>query len=388
MRTEELSVRDSLNILIVDDDEGDRKQIRRALKQTEAVCFESASVGEALEACEKKTFDCAIVDYRLAGQDGLSGIRLLHKRFPHLALIMITGQGDELVAAEAMKVGAMDYLSKNRVHAESLWRSVENAVHKATLLKKLDEQRGELEVFSRVLVHDLKGPLENLLLLAFLIEDNLREGISKGFPPGRLEEIASYCPALSRSVERMNALLDTLYKYTNAQTEVEFKPLPMGEVMIDALVNLKQLIQTRGAQVTYGELPTVFGSPQLVQLLQNLIANGIKYCDAETPLVHVSATALQSGLWQFAVQDNGIGIPEQSYQQIFEPFRRLHGIGKYEGSGLGLATCKKIVERHHGTIWCESKIGQGTTFCFTLPEWKPNVESADQHEQSLKMGDS
>jgi signal transduction histidine kinase len=84
--------------------------------------------------------------------------------------------------------------------------------------------------------------------------------------------------------------------------------------------------------------------------------------------VNVSATLLGNGLWQFLVKDNGIGIPEQSYKQVFEPFSRLHGIGKYEGTGLGLATCKKIVERHGGTISCESEIGQGTTFCFTLHE--------------------
>jgi DNA-binding NtrC family response regulator len=137
-------LRNSLNILIVDDDVGDRIQIRRALKQAEAVCFEAASVPEAFDACERTTFDCAMVDYRLAGHDGLAGIRMLHERFPYMALIMITGQGDELVATEAMKVGAMDYLSKSRVNAESVWRSVENAVEKASLQRTVNEQREEL----------------------------------------------------------------------------------------------------------------------------------------------------------------------------------------------------------------------------------------------------
>lgn len=359
---------DSLNILIVDDDDGDRKQVRRAL--TEAAlkvrCSDAASIHDAVESCERSAFDCVMVDYRLTGQDGLSGLKTLHARFPYVALIMITGHGDELVATEAMKVGALDYLSKKNLDAKSIRRSVENAVEKANLLRTVAEQREDLEVFSRVLVHDLKSPIQNLLSMAVQIEDGIQAGAAQGLPSGRLEKIASYCRRLRMTAKRTEALIDTLYMYTTSQADVVLKLLPMSEVMVGALSNLEQIIRDRGAQVTYDELPTVSGSPQLVQLMQNLIGNGIKYCDAEVPLVHVSDIRLGPDLWQFMVKDNGIGIPEQSYKQVFEPFQRLHGNDKYDGTGLGLATCKKIVERHGGTISCESKIGQGTTFCFTL----------------------
>jgi signal transduction histidine kinase len=359
---------DLLNILIVDDDDGDRDQVRRALTQStlKVRCSDAASIHDAVEACERSAFDCAIVDYRLTGEDGLSGLKTLHASFPHMALIMITGQGDELVATAAMKVGALDYLSKNQLGSESILRSVENAVEKAKLLRTIAEQREDLEVFSQVLVHDLKGPINGLLSMASLIDESIQQGVAEGLPPGRLEEISSYCPSLLRSVRRMDRLIDTLYSYTTAQAQVEFRPLAMREVMIDALGNLEQIIQSRGALVTYDELPTISGSPQLVQLMQNLIGNGIKYCDAEVPLVHVSAIRVGPDLWQFKVKDNGIGIPEEHYRQIFEPFQRLHGVGKYEGTGLGLATCKKIVARHGGTLSCVSENGQGTTFCFTL----------------------
>jgi signal transduction histidine kinase len=168
------------------------------------------------------------------------------------------------------------------------------------------------------------------------------------------------------SAKRMEALIDTLFLYTTSEAEVAFKHLSMNEVIVDALSNLEQIIQDRGAKITYDELPTVTGSPQLVQLMQNLIGNGIKYCESEVPDVHVSATRLEPDLWQFTVKDNGIGIPEEFYRQIFEPFQRLHGDGQYEGTGLGLATCKMIVTRHGGTISCASEVGQGTTFSFTL----------------------
>jgi len=215
-----------------------------------------------------------------------------------------------------------------------------------------------MEVFGQVLVHDLKGPIFNLLMFADAIEKSIQEG--------KTEEAVPFCNALVKATTRLNSLIDALQQYTRAEQRVVFAPLEMSQVLIDTLGNLEQVIEERGARVTYGELPAVSGTPQLAQLMQNLIGNSIKYCEAETPLVHISAKLQGENVWLFSVQDNGIGIPEEYAQQVFEPFHRLHGVGKYEGTGLGLATCKKIVERHGGTISCASQEGQGTTFCFTL----------------------
>jgi signal transduction histidine kinase len=348
-----------LNLLVADDDEGDRKLIRRVLKQTGMLytCTDTNSIDEALEASGRFAFDCAIVDYLLPGQDGLSGISALHERLPYMALIMVTGQGDEMVAAAAMKRGASDYLPKTLITADSLRRAVENAVAKATLLRTVARQRHELEGFTRVLVHDLKSPIQSALVYATLTGENIGDG--------KPEKAASNCGKLVSAIQRMNILIDTLHGYTTAEELIAFERLEMRDVMTDTLVNLEHLISTRGAHVTYDELPAAMGTPQLAQLLQNLIGNAIKYCEAEIPSVHVSAKAYTENVWRFSVADNGIGIPEKDYQQIFEPFHRLHK--EYDGTGLGLATCKKIVERHGGVISCESKVGHGTTFFFTLP---------------------
>ena len=350
----------TLRILIADDDDGDRRQIRRILKNAELpwTCTETASIQDALEACETCAFDCALVDYHLTGEDGLAGITALHERLPYLAIIMITGQGDERVATEAMKRGASDYISKKNMDANSIKRSVENAIVKASLLRTVAEQQNELEIFSRVLVHDLTSPMHSVLGFAAMIEENIREG--------NTEDVALYCSKVIKGIERMTALIDTMQRYTSSEERVAFEPLEMNDVMKDSLSNLESLVRKRGAQVTYGELPTVSGTPQLVQLLQNLIGNGIKYCDAEIPLVHVAANPSEGKVWQFSVKDNGIGIPEKNYRDVFEPFHRLRSEAKYEGTGLGLATCKKIVERHGGTISCQSEEGHGTTFLFTL----------------------
>jgi light-regulated signal transduction histidine kinase (bacteriophytochrome) len=138
-------------------------------------------------------------------------------------------------------------------------------------------------------------------------------------------------------------------------------------VIKDTLANLDCIIRERGAVVTHDALPAVIGNAaQLGQLLQNLIGNGIKYCEADIPAVHVGAGPQEAGEWLFSVSDNGIGIAEEFQLHIFLPFKRLHRVDQYEGTGLGLATCKTIVERHGGTIWCQSGEAGGSTFFFTL----------------------
>jgi light-regulated signal transduction histidine kinase (bacteriophytochrome) len=353
----------TLNILIADDDEGDRRQIRRALRQAGLSCeyVEAASVEEALEACRGQAFDCAFVDYRMPGHDGLNGMTSLHERLPDLPIIMATGQGDEMVATEAMKRGASDYIPKMHVHAASLRRIVENALEVAALRRKLALQQQELENFAAVLVHDLRAPIASIRAFAHFIEQALRSETADK------KTAIDHCRRVVAAGARMGTLIDTLYEYTRADARVTFEPVEIRRVMEVTLFNLAHTIRERRAQVTHGELPAVIGNfAQLVQLLQNLIGNGIKYSEAACPAVSVTGSPDRDGAWLIAVKDNGIGIPQEHYQDIFEPFKRLHGRGKFEGTGLGLATCKKIVERHGGAIRCVSREGEGTTFYFTL----------------------
>jgi signal transduction histidine kinase len=353
----------SLNILIADDDEGDRKQVKRALRHTELRCdfVEAISIEEALDACDKLAFDCAIVDYRMPGRDGLHGIAAMRERHPYLCIIMATGQGDEIVAAEAMKRGASDYIAKRQINSESLGRVIESAMEKAALRRKVAEQREELENFALLLVHDLKAPMRSIQGFVGLIERKVKQG--------KTEDLAEYCRFTVDAAQRMDALIDTLHQYTKADERVRFGPVEMLQVMKDTLSNLGDSIGARGARITYGDLPAVIGNaPQITQLMQNLIANALKYCEEpKTPSIHVAAEPQEIDFWLFTVKDNGVGIPEEFYERAFDAFRRLPGAGKQEGTGLGLATCRKIVKRHGGSIRCSSEQGQGTSFFFTLP---------------------
>jgi len=370
----------ALQILITDDDEGDRKQIRRAIRQSalSAECTETASIKEALAACELREFDCAIVDYRLPGEDGLEGITALHARFPSMAIVMSTGQGDETVAVEAMKRGAADYISKSRVNVSAVNHIIGNALQKIALQRKIRQQQDELENFARVLAHDLRAPVASIETFATRIQERLQEG--------NLEKALQCADWVIQTASRMNRLIDTLHRYTLADVGVSFEAVDMNQVFKSAQENLHISIERCRASVTADALPPIFGNaPQLIQFLQNLIANALKFCDKPVPCIHVSApNRVESGsgetCWLLSVADNGIGIPKAQHKWIFEPFTRLTGGRDRDGTGLGLATCKKIVERHGGTIWCESQAGSGSVFFFTLPAAISDVDRIPEPE--------
>jgi signal transduction histidine kinase len=360
-----------LQILVVDDDEGDRKQIKRILKQTElpCVCSDAVSFEEAIQACEQTPYDLVVVDYHLPGRDGLACITALCDKVPLCPVIMSTGHGDEMVATEAMKRGAADYISKARVNAASMRRAVQNALDKSGLRRKIKEQQDALEIFARVLVHDLRAPAASI--------QTFSERIGEWLEEQNHEKALEYAGWVNQTAQRMTRLIDTLYRYTTADAKVAFEEVDMDQALVSALANLEQTIQARGTKVTAEALPRVMGNaPQLIQLLQNLISNGIKYCDKEVSRISLGASVLdtseeEKNIILFSMTDNGIGISGTDYKRVFEPFVRVGTAGKRDGTGLGLATCKKIVERHGGKIWCESKPGEGTCFFFTLPSSAP-----------------
>jgi PAS domain S-box-containing protein len=219
----------------------------------------------------------------------------------------------------------------------------------------------ELEQFAYVASHDLQEPLRMVTSYVQLLAKRYQ---------GKLDSNADdFMNFAVEGAMRMWNLIKDLLAYSRVGTRGHsFEPINCETILQAALANLKVTIEESGAVVTHDSLPTVMAdSSQLVQLFQNLIGNAIKFVGKDPPRVHVSARGSGNG-WTFSVRDNGIGIAPEFAERIFIIFQRLHGRQQYPGTGIGLAVCKKIVERHGGRIWVESELGKGATFYFTLPK--------------------
>lgn len=219
----------------------------------------------------------------------------------------------------------------------------------------------ELEQFAYAASHDLQEPLRKISSYTQLLQQRY-----KGKFDAEADKFIGY---IVDGALRMQALIRDLLMYSRAgRGELKLEPANLEAVFAQALSNLETAIQTNQATVTHDPLPTIMASPsQITQVLQNLIGNAIKYHGDDPPNVHVSA-AQRSGLWQISIKDNGIGIDPQFADRVFVIFQRLHTKREYPGTGIGLAICKKMIERHGGQVWLESEgEGKGTTFHFTIP---------------------
>ncbi len=223
----------------------------------------------------------------------------------------------------------------------------------------LTRSNQELEQFAYIASHDLQEPLRAITGFVQLIEKKYKGQLDK--------EGDRYIGFVTDAVSREHELIRDLLSYARVgRHTIKLSPVDANMAVDAAAQNIRQTIQEEKASVTRDELPIVQADGvQLVQLFQNLIGNGIKFRGSADPAVHVSAH-LADGQWIFAVRDNGLGIEEQYWDQIFTMFKRLHTRKEYPGTGIGLAICKKIVERHGGRIWVDSKPGEGSTFLFTL----------------------
>ncbi|MDA8232447.1 MAG: ATP-binding protein [Magnetospirillum sp.] len=254
---------------------------------------------------------------------------------------------------------------KERWQAVGVVRDITQRQRRETDLEqavnRLTETNSELERFAYVASHDLQEPLRNIISFTQLLER--RYGGKLG------EDADEYIGFIVRSGRRMHAMINDLLAYSRmAGQERAFSHVSSRQACLAAVDNLRDSIAGSGADVSVGDLPEVVADEiQLVQLFQNLIGNAVKFRRPGVAPTVVVAAERQGEGWLFRVADNGIGI-ETTTHDLFEIFRRQHPPEAYPGTGIGLAICKRIVQRHHGHIWVQSQPGQGSTFFFTLPD--------------------
>lgn len=233
------------------------------------------------------------------------------------------------------------------------------------LNEKLEISNKELLDFAYIASHDLQEPLRSISGFTELLEKRYKNKFDKD-----ADEFIDY---IINGTKRMQKMIQDLLALSRIETRgKEFVPTDVTNVLKDVQKNLYSMIERNNATITIEEMPTINAdSTQLTQLFQNLINNAIKFRKEENPNIHISVKQTNGKKnnreWIFSVKDNGIGIDNKDFNKIFKPFSRLHSREKYPGTGIGLLICKKIVERHGGRIWLESKLGEGTTFYFTIP---------------------
>jgi len=244
--------------------------------------------------------------------------------------------------------------------AEDITPQKEATIALAQKKAELERSNADLEQFAYVASHDLREPLRKV--------KSFTELLAKRYGPQLDERGQKYIYYIVDGAERMQTLISDLLTYSRAgRTVIVPEAVDLNQLVAEVTSSLQVSIQKADATVTADNLPTVWGhASQLHQVLQNLISNGIKFCQRDTPEIHISAQREQNQ-WIIAVRDNGIGIDPDHQERIFGVFQRLHARAEYEGTGIGLAVCKRIVERHGGRIWLHSMPNQGTTFYFSIP---------------------
>ena len=356
-------------ILIIDDSPDDRELYARALRRTTQIYYstiEAADGAHGLELLRLVDADCILLDYSLPGTNGLDVLREIRAEWPDLPVVILTGQGNEAIAVEAMKNGAQDYVLKSQLDGDKLHRVINTACETRALQRRIVQQRDTLELFTRALAHDLNEPLRTI-----------RSYVEIVCKSGQLtDRNRSFLSTVSSAAEHMQRLVGMVTHYARLEAEqlpTERELCDGNELVQQALKNLAQHASVVKHELIVQELPHIYGNAvQLTNVLQNLIGNALNYGDK--PITRITVSCKTEELHHtISVEDNGAGIDPRHTHQLFQPFKRLNP-GVTRGSGLGLALCKKIIESHQGRIWVESQLGRGTKVSFSLPTLTPSPE--------------
>jgi signal transduction histidine kinase len=388
------------NILLVDDTPDNLRLLSKMLESQGYKIRKTTSGKTALQAAQIEPPDLILLDINMPEMNGYEVFEQLRsdEKTCDVPVIFISALNQTIDKIKAFEMGGMDYITKPFQEQEVLARvktqlticrqkqQLINQNHKLEqevyehqraeqelqlLNAKFQESNRELERFAFIASHDLKEPLRTVCNFSLLLQNQCKDSFS-------VQE-QDYLERIQVAIQRMQALIDDLLTLSQVSTDARaFVPVDLTQIVQDVGVNLEQQMQQSDGHLQIGSLPTLEANPnQMLQLFQNLISNALKFRRPEEPPVikiymQIPTNTLLfktplNKVCEIVVEDNGVGFDETYCDRIFGAFQRLHDRSQYEGTGIGLAICQKIVECHGGRITAHSTPGHGTRFLVTLP---------------------
>ena len=363
-------------VLIVEDSPAQAKIMQQGF-ETRGYAVSIAPTGmRGRQLFRQRAYDIVILDYHLPDMTGDMLIEEFKPPGTHTVVIMATTDPTPALATRLLRMGVDAYVRKpfdpdylvdvaaktKRQHSflrvESLLDERTRALERA--VGELERSNAALQEFAYVVSHDLQAPLRMVSSYVRLLERRYT---------GQLDEAADdFIRFVVQGAERMRDMIEALLIYSRVKSRSHgMASTDLNEVMEATLSNLQLAIEEGEAQITCDEMPTVTcDAPQLIRVFQNLVANAIKFRGDAPAIIHIGVRR-DDAVWELSVRDNGIGIAEDAHEKVFGVFHRLHSRQEYEGTGIGLAICKRVITHHGGRIWIESEPGIGTTVFFTLP---------------------
>jgi len=361
-------------ILVVDDEAAHMKALCDTLQGQGYKATGFSSSVAALAEIREDRFDILLTDLMMPEMDGIALLDAARRKDPHLAGIIMTGEGTIATAVEAMKSGAMDYILKPfklRAVLPVLERALsvrrlrlENAALELSVRQRtaeLEMANRELEAFSYSVSHDLRAPLRHIDGFT----DMILEEHGKSMPPDAVRLLGM----VTEAARQMNGLIEDLLRFSRlGQQPLEKEKIKMGDLFREVLAELQTERAGRQIEIRLGELPDCEGDRALLrQVVVNLLTNAFKFTrQREKAVVEIEGRSEGQERIYF-VRDNGAGFDMQFARRLFGVFQRLHDAREYEGTGVGLSIVQRIVVRHGGRIWAEAEVDKGATFYFTLP---------------------
>jgi signal transduction histidine kinase len=367
---------DTARLLVVDDEAPQLQALDTVLRAEGHEVVACTAPADALARLREQHFDVLLSDLNMPQMDGIALARKALEIDPDIVPVLMTGQGTISTAVEAMKVGALDYVLKPfklsairpvlhraiemrrlRVSNRQLERDV------ALRSRQLEVANRELDAFAARIAHDLRNPVVGILGMTRIVKRKNTDRLD--------EQSLGHLQTIITAAERADRMILDLLAFARlGETPLQRTPVDLGELLRAARQMVEREAEGRQVDWRIGPLPTVLADASLLEhVFVNLLSNAVKYTrPRERALIEVDSGPAASGGHIIRVRDNGVGFDSGSASQLFSPFHRMHRQDEFEGTGIGLANVKRIVERHGGSVTAESKPGAGAVFSVTLPE--------------------